>query len=185
MTLLSRFRAVRNLNSGQIFVLLDDSPDQKITVINPKGNTLTVPAGLFEESFSVGMDRCAEYLTDLQVQALQKTSSMGRRRAQSSATGTSRTRLTKSRSKVKTTPKHGIGAEWSCDKLTFYKHKIEPLSETESFKIHLDRTGVFQISKAVFQRLFNDVVMSTDYWKEGAFSYQELPEKARSFISPV
>ena len=176
MSLLVCVRAVKNLNSGQTFVLVDDSSDQKMTIINPKGDVLTVPKGLFAEPFTVRAEQYGDHFSDPQIASIDKAFGKGRRKS-TSKTGT-RKRTTKKKEPLR----FGIGAEWNSSKLTFYKHKIEPLSETQSFKINIEKTGTFLITKSDFQKMFNDVVISNSYWEEGSFTYGELPEKAKKFI---
>ena len=177
MPTLMNVNAIRNTNSKILFILLEKTPDNKMTIINPQGKVLTVPEGLFEEPFLVSHDRFIDTFTQEQVQAIEKYVSKSR---SSSAKRDGST--VKKRRKKAEPPKFGVGAEWNSAKLTFYKHKIDPLSETQSFKITIEEVGIFTITKSDFCRLFNDVVISTSYWEEGSFTYSSLPDKAKKFI---
>ena len=180
MSLLVCVRAVKNLNSGRFFALVHEEPDQKMVIINPKGDILTVPGGLFADPEPVTSEAFADYFTSEQIAAFGKAFGRGKGKSAGSKPGPSRPKRPVKKKKVE--KQYGVGAEWNSGRLTFYKHKIEPLSETQSFKIYLEDAGVFMITKADFLRMFNDVVISNDYWEEGSFTYRELPEKAKKFI---
>lgn len=173
--------AVRNINSGVLFVLLDGGGvDNKMTIINPEGKVIVVPEGLFEKPFVLRGDELRVHLTEQQRQTLAKQSSPTRSRTSSGVKKGSSAKAAASR-----TPKFGIGAEWEGSKLTFYKHKIDPLMETQSFKINLDGHGSFVITKSEFSRIFNDVVIAPSYWQEGSYTYASLPEKAKKFLQKI
>lgn len=177
MPTLMNVNAIRNTNSKILFILVEKTLDNKMTIINPQGKVLTVPEGLFEEPFLVSQDSFIDTFTQEQVQAIEKYVSKSR----SSGIRKDGSPVKKRRKKAEPL-KFGLGAEWNSTKLTFYKHKIDPLSETQSFKITIEEVGIFTITKSDFSRIFNDVVISTSYWEEGSFTYDNLPDKAKKFI---
>ena len=172
MSKVNSVSAIKNRNSQVIFVLIEESSDSKMKIINPEGKILTVPGGLFETPYAVSLTEVQSIFTPKQVATIEKTFSKGR----------SRSSTTKKKKAKKSALKFGVGAEWSSSKLTFYKHKIDPLSETQSFKIVIEKVGIFVITKLDFCKLFNEVIISTSYWEEGSFTFSDLPEKARKFI---
>lgn len=176
MPTIMNVNAIRNINSKILFILLEKTADNKMTIINPQGKVITVPEGLFESPFLVSQDKFIETFTQEQVQAIEKYATKSRSSARKSS-GT-----VKKRRKKAEPLKFGIGAEWNASKLTFYKHKIDPLSDSQSFKITIEEVGIFTITKSDFCKLFNDVVISTSYWEEGSFTYSNLPDKAKKFI---
>ena len=186
-------RAVRNTNSRKLFVLLDEkgscvsgpdisnSLDEKITIINPEGRIITVPGGLFQPPFLVTPHEILDVLTSEQVKTIsQKFASKPR-------VSNSRSRSTRSSSGKKklSSKSKSLGASWSSSKLTFYKHKIEPLRPSQSFEIRIESLGTFLIKKEEFLKVFNDVVISSAYWQEGSFTYESPPEKAGKFITAI
>lgn len=173
----SGIEAIKNKNSKKVFVLVDDTQVNKVTVINPDGKVLTVPEGLFDPPVFIASTDFSAAFTPAQVATIAKVVKKGRSRTNAKSSTPRR-----SKAKPKTPAKLGLGAEWTASKLTFYKHKIEPLQDTQSFKIHLENIGTFEITKADFCRIFNEVVISSSYWKEGSYTYGEFPEKARRFI---
>ena len=175
MSNISSVRAVQNINSGLFFVLVEEALDGKMTIIHPEGKVLTVPGGLFHPPVMVEPADFEKYFTTLQLKALSKN------KVSKQSSGAVKR---KSRSKKKIV-KLGIAAEWSAPNLTFYKHKIDPLYETQSFKIHIESYGVFVITKEEFNRTFNDVVISSSYWREGSFTYKDFPSKAQQFIQSL
>ena len=74
--------------------------------------------------------------------------------------------------------RRGLGAAWTSPRLTFYKHKIEPLHAKQSFKVSVDGTGDFEMTKEEFLLQFNDAVMSPSYRSDGLYTYAQIPEKA-------
>ncbi len=163
--------AVRNKSSKVLFVLLENMVDGKMRIINPEGKILIVPDGLFEPGFLVSWDEMAATFTSAQISSLKDGK-------QKKAPATKRV--------PKGIPmKPGveeIAATWKSSRLTFFKHKIEPLRDSLSFSIEIAGKGTFVISKAEFKKVFNDVVISVQYWKEGDFSYGEFPDKALPFL---
>lgn len=72
--------------------------------------------------------------------------------------------------------------QWSAPELTFYRHRIDSLKPNDVFAIVVDGVGTFQITKAEFQRSFNNVVLNSDYRTQGVFRYDSFPEEARKFL---
>ena len=82
----------------------------------------------------------------------------------------------------KTSTRSGLGAAWNSPRLSFYKHKIEPLQPKQTFRITVEGTGCFEISKEEFLANFNDVVMSPSYRADGLFTYPSVPDKAKRYL---
>jgi hypothetical protein len=64
----------------------------------------------------------------------------------------------------------------------FYRHKIESLSANDVFAVVIAGRGTFQMSKAEFQRKFNNIIMSPEYRSQGIYRYAEIPDDALAFI---
>ena len=75
-----------------------------------------------------------------------------------------------------------VCANWASERLCFYRNRIDPLRPAEQFQVKIQGVGTFQITKADFQRVFNNVIMSPQYRSQGLFSYDQIPEAARPFI---
>ncbi|MBP9707144.1 MAG: hypothetical protein KBD78_05825 [Oligoflexales bacterium] len=101
------------------------------------------------------------------------------------ASSSSSTRQRISREKKRRTsasPKELVrSVEWSCERLTFYKHRIEPLAPKGVMSIRLG-DQLFRLTRADFEKHFNDVIMSPNYRSAGFFSYQELPPRMLDFL---
>ena len=168
-----RVRKVQNKSSKACFVLLEVTASGKLRVISPEGKVLVVPEGLFCSPLVVEPHELEESFSQAQMTALNNTS-----------VSTKRTSSTVKRQRTtrKKQVKVGLGAEWSSAKLTFYKHKIDPLDDAQSFKITIESFGVFSITKLEFARIFNDVIISPSYWREGSYTYPEFPSKALKYI---
>lgn len=169
------FYAIKNIASGKHFVFLSEE-NTKVTLVNPQGKELVVPKELFETPFSVGLSEVSQYFTQEQIATLGKRKSPSRSKSASGSTTRRKTATKKGANKV------GLGARWSGRYLTFYKHRIDPLGELQTFEIDLEDVGTFAISKKDFLALFNDVVVAQTYWQDGSFTYKSLPEKAEKFI---
>ena len=72
-------QAIRNLSSGKLFVLVEEAPDQKMTIINPEGKLITVPEGLFGDPEEVVKDSFLVTFTEAQVAGIAKHIKTGRR----------------------------------------------------------------------------------------------------------
>lgn len=173
-------QVVKNKKTGQTFVFIDDTSAINIKVINPAGLELEVPSVLFEEKRSIGAFELQKELSELQIK---KVNSLKPARKKASAATTTRSRKKASKtSRVKKNLKIGLGAEWSSDQLTFYKHKIEPLDPGQWFIVNVEGHGRIKMTKDQFGAEFMDVVLHESYWKNGSFSYSRFPEKANKFI---
>lgn len=170
--------AIRNIASQKIFILVETHQDKKMTIINPEGKMLTVPDGLFEKPFLVSDTQLSEVFTHEQIEAIAKNQQKRNKKAVSSASGKKVLKKTQASLANRT----GLGNEWNSQKLIFYKHNIEPLGPRQSFRINIEDVGVFEITKEVFEKNFNDVIISTSYWHDGSYVYNEIPEKAYKFI---
>lgn len=185
--------AVRNRKNQKLFILVDDTLDMRYKVINPEGETLILPDVLFEEDpVSVPQSKCADEFSEVQlanyvdfktkqahaarVQAERKPEPVRTTVVAPKAAPTPRKKA------VPVSTKRGLGASWTGQKLTFYKHKIEPLAPKQTFRVVLDGVGTFEITKEEFLAQFNDAVMSQKYRAEGYYTYMALPEKARKYI---
>lgn len=202
---------LRNRKTQKLFICLEaaDSPGT-VRVINPGGDILVVREDLFDlEPVEVPTADLSGFYTPEQVAAWKKYQSEEdeRRKAledrrrfdeqerarQVQAGGPSRASSTSSRESAResaprrrSTPVKVIPgrvmADWSSERLVFYRHKIEPLRPSDQFQVKIQGVGVFQITKADFLRVFNNVVMSPQYRSQGMFYYDQVPEEARPFI---
>ena len=166
-------------------------------VINPSGEVLILPDLLFDEDpVSVTPDQVEVEFTPVQLDAHikfleRKALEEARERMQPKIVQDEERAPERKRvpTPKKSTPRaskmpsrRGLGATWSAPRLTFYRHKIEPLDMKQTFKIVVEGTGSFEISKEDFVAHFNDVMMSPTYRAEGLFSYREIPDKAKRYL---
>lgn len=198
MTKATSIDAVRNRKTQKLFILVDDSLDMRYKVINPSGEVLILPDLLFDEDpVTVPADQFSEEFSPVQLDALDKylerkaiEEARERQQAQEAAAEPKvpeRKKIAPATKKSapkgpKIPPRRGLGATWSAPRLTFYRHKIDPLDPKQTFKIVVEGLGSFEISKEDFVAQFNDVMMSPSYRAEGLFSYREVPEKAKRYI---
>lgn len=189
--------AVQNRKNQKLFIIVDDTLGTRYKVINPTGEVIVLPDLLFEEDpIEIPVAEFADHFTSEQRTALERFLEDQEARAALEASRPKpppraiepeRVPAAKPRREGKLTARHqpsrtGLGASWSSPRLTFYKHKIEPLQMKQSFKIVIDGTGEFIITKEEFLAQFNDVVMSPSYRSEGHFTYQKFPEKAQRYL---
>ena len=194
--------ALRNLRNGKLFICLEaaESPG-KVKVINPEGSTLVVMEELFDlEPVMVQVAEQTRHFTSAQIEALEKYRKEQAELAQWRRDNPQRVILddpedraerrgsstpTERKPRKKLAPllnvKGRVVAEWKADGLTFYRHRIEPLREIESFVVHVEGQGSFKMTKAEFQRVFNNVVMSAAYRTHGIFTYPSIPAEAEAF----
>lgn len=194
MVLESYIEAVKNRKTQKLFILIDDSFDLRFRVINPQGEVLFLPDALFEDDrVTVEADKYQNEFTPEQLSALERFNNQVAAQArEDNIIKTSEPEVSSPSPKKPSTPRkrssesrpsrHGLGATWNSPNLTFYKHLIEPLHGKQTFKIKVDGSGEFEISKEDFLTIFNDVVMSPSYRSDGLFSYREIPEKARKYF---
>jgi len=187
--------AVRNRKNLKLFIVVDDSLDFRYKVINPSGEVLILPDLLFDDDpVVVQPDDFATEFTPEQMTAYGEHLTKQAAQAEAAKLAASRPRPEvpprrivaepAARPKSRRQPsapretKRGLGAAWSAPRLTFYKHKIEPLHPKQSFKITVEGNGDFEITKEDFLAHFNDVIMSPSYRAEGLYTYSQIPEKA-------
>jgi len=188
--------AVRNRKTQKLFVLVDDTLDKRYKVINPGGEVLILPDLLFDEDpltiaaseFAVEftpeqLDAFAKFQDHAAAQAAQlKAASQRPSAVQRMPEPPPKKRSPARRETTTGQTRRGLGAAWNAPRLTFYKHKIEPLHLKQSFKITVEGTGEFEITKEEFLAQFNDVVMSPSYRSDGLFTYPKVPDKARRYL---
>lgn len=194
MALESIIETVRNRKTQKLFILVDDSLELRLKVINPAGEVLVLPEQLFDEDrLMISQERFATEFTPEQLSSLERFNTQVAAQARAAAPKLDAPTRSESTPKPRSTaPKRerrgpeqtrrGLGASWASPRLTFYRHKIEPLHAKQTFRITVDGLGDFEISKEEFLAQFNDVVMSPSYRAEGLYSYQAFPEKARRYI---
>jgi hypothetical protein len=197
MTKATSIDAVRNRKTQKLFILVDDSLDMRYKVINPSGEVLILPDLLFDEDpFTVSANQFDAEFTPVQLDAYEKylerkalDEERERQQEKLAALAPKEPERKKIPPAKKSAPKgprlpprRGLGATWSAPRLTFYRHKIDPLDPKQTFKIVVEGLGSFEISKEDFVAQFNDVMMSPSYRAEGLFSYREVPEKAKRYI---
>lgn len=199
MTQNAPIEAVRNRKTQKLFILVDDSLEMRYKVINPSGEILILPDLLFDEDpVTVHPENIPAEFTPVQLDALTKylerkaiddaREKLQREMPQSEERVLERKKIIPPKKATpkgpKIPPRRGLGATWSAPRLTFYRHKIDPLDPKQTFKIVVEGTGSFEISKEDFVAFFNDVMMSPSYRAEGLFSYREIPEKAKKYLKP-
>jgi len=197
--------ALRNIKNGKLFICLEacESPG-RVRVVNPNGDVLVVMEELFElEPLEIPEAQVIDTFTPEQLATLQRwltdqAEEAERRRLEPAppaasehparrvvATST-RPRLPSQRREPKnvliTKARGRIAAEWTCDRLTFYRHRIDPLQPSEQFVVKVEGEGDYQMTKAEFQRVFNNVIMSPGYRANGMFSYPATPPEAQVFL---
>lgn len=74
-----------------------------------------------------------------------------------------------------------IKESYRATRLLFKASIIEPLSDNDLFAIHTPE-GVFQMTKADFYRVFNNVVTTMSYKERGIYHYWKTPQKAMQFL---
>lgn len=73
-------------------------------------------------------------------------------------------------------------AEWESVRLTFKRSMIEQLKPSQSFRVST-REGVFQMTRAKFEKDFPNVVASRSYQRYGIYSYLSAPRKALRYLA--
>lgn len=198
--------ALKNERTGKMFIVLDwDIDDNKVKVINPNGDVLDVVKLIFrmDEPLKVQASNYSTSFSEAQIAKLSsweqdQFAEAERKRLEKAARAsqTKKKAKTSAGAKAKATParKEGLidrkanasarrpAVQWASSTLTFYRHRIESLKANDVFSVLIEGQGTFQITKAEFQRVFNNVVMNADYRTQGFFKYDEVPEEARPFI---
>jgi hypothetical protein len=185
--------AVRNRKTNKLFILVDDTLGTRYKVINPAGEVLILPDLLFaEDPITVQPTDFAAEFSEIQLDAFVKYQEKAAAQEALARAAALRApeprRIDPEPEKKKRTPsarkeptpptRRGLGAAWTSPRLTFYKHKIEPLHAKQSFKVSVDGTGDFEMTKEEFLLQFNDAVMSPSYRSDGLYTYPQIPEKA-------
>lgn len=203
MTRPSSVDAVKNERTEKLFIVLDwDAGDNKLKVINPKGDVLDVvklifkmderlkiPAADFERTFSSAqlakLDRWEqEQFAMEEKKRLERAARASQ--TSSASSGTPRARRASSRTeglidRKASTSGRRPAAQWSSNELTFYRHHIDKLRDNDIFAIAIEGHGTFQITKSEFQRVFNNVIMDPEYRTQGVYRYRDFPPEAQPF----
>lgn len=198
--------AVKNERTGKLFIVLDwDVDGNKVRVINPTGDVLDVVKLIFkmDEPITIQAANYQTAFSEAQVAKLsrweQDQFAEAEKKRLEKAARASQTATKKAakaaKARAPSARKEGLidrnatasgrrpVAQWQSSTLTFYRHRIESLKPNDVFSVVIEGHGTFQITKAEFQRVFNNVVMNADYRTQGFFKYEELPDEARAFIS--
>ena len=197
--------ALRNAKNGKLFICLEacESPG-RVRVVNPNGDVLVVMEELFElEPIEITADKIIEVFTAEQLATLQRwlidqadeaerirlnppPVAVERPTRSVVSSPSNKPRLPSQRREPKnvmiTKARGRVAAEWVCDRLTFYRHRIDPLQLHEQFVVKVEKEGDYQMTKAEFQRVFNNVIMSPTYRASGLFSYTATPPEAAPFL---
>jgi len=73
--------------------------------------------------------------------------------------------------------------EYKSARLTFKRDDIEPLSNDDCFIIYVtNESKKYQMTKAQFYEVFDNVVSSKSHKDAGVYSYETTPSKAYKFI---
>ena len=72
--------------------------------------------------------------------------------------------------------------EYNAARLRFYADKIEPLSDDDIIIIHTNNDGTFQMTKADFNRVFENVANAPCYKRSRYYHYARIPQKAMEFL---
>lgn len=193
MALESFIEAVRNRKTQKLFIVVDDTLEMRYKVINPAGEVLVLPDALFDEDpITVPANQFTVEFSPEQLTMLERFNEQVAAQARIAPRPPEPTRAAEAprkrdassrRPKASAGPiKRGLGATWSSPRLTFYKHKIEPLHGKQTFRVTVEGKGDFEISKEDFLLQFNDVVMSMSYRSDGQYTYPSIPDKARRFL---
>ena len=205
MALPQTVEALVNERTGKFFVVLEwgGSDEGKVKVINPNGDVLDVPTVIFkvDDPRTIDQSKFAEIFTSPQIAKLEtwqteQYAEAERQRLQKAA------RASQSPSSKSPSPKPRAGSsrreglidrnqvssnrrptvQWSSESLVFYRHKIENLKPNDVFAVVIEGHGTLQMTKAEFQRTFNNIIMSSEYRSQGIYRYREMPEEALPFI---
>lgn len=75
-------------------------------------------------------------------------------------------------------------ASYPSTRLTFRKSVIDPLPPEDKFRVDTPE-GFYEMSKADFLRVFDNVVSSNAYQNDGVYHYPTPPRKALPFFTTV
>ena len=206
MSLPQSVEALVNERTGKFFIVLDwdGGEEGKVKVINPIGDILDVPTVIFkvDDPRSISQSDFAKIFTPEQITKLErweqdrfnydekKRLERAARSSQSSGSvkastpkprsGSSRKEGLIDRNSLSTTRRPTV--QWSSETLVFYRHKIEGLKPNDVFAIVIEGRGTLQMTKAEFQRVFNNIIMSAEYRSQGIYRYASFPDEALPFI---
>jgi hypothetical protein len=205
MTLPNSVEALVNERTGKYFAVLDWQSDDegKIKVINPNGDILDVPTVIFkiDDPKTVAQADFNKVFTLEQIAKLERWEQERfnldeKKRLERAARASQATpsRSAAPRPRAGSSRKEGLidrnsssanrrpVVQWSSDSLVFYRHKIEGLKPNDVFAVVIEGRGTLQMSKAEFQRVFNNIIMSSDYRSQGIYRYSAIPDEALPFI---
>ncbi len=190
---------VRNVRTAKLFIVLErDSAPGRIRVINPDGQIVEVTQLIFEpDPVFLDEERKAVEITASQLATFNNLQNQDEQRSkilQDLRQGTiktpvranprdSETKSTKTRRSGPVDPQTGKVIYWESERLTFYRHKIDPLKPGDAFEIKLANNQKLKMTKAKFFQVFNHVVMSAQYRSQGYFTFEALPDEAKDFLS--
>lgn len=206
MSLPASVEAVKNERTEKLFIVLDwDVGDNKLKVINPTGDVLDVVKLIFKMDERITV-HAANFHTSFSPQQISKLDLWERERfayeekkrlersARTSQSSRSASSSKGSKPRAASTRKEGLidkhtssagkraAVQWNSSELTFYRHHIEKLKPNDVFAVVVEGQGTFQMTKAEFQRVFNNVIMNADYRTQGVYRYDEIPEEAKAFL---
>ena len=72
--------------------------------------------------------------------------------------------------------------EYKATRLLFRAEVIEPLNDSEVFRVHTPK-GTFSMTKAEFYQVFSNVVKTKSYLDKGIYHYPTTPKKALQFLN--
>ena len=206
MPLPNSVEALVNERTGKYFIIVDwdGGEEGKVKVINPVGDILDVPTVIFklDDPRVVSQQEFETCFSPEQVAKLERWEQERfaieeKKRLQKSARSSQASSASKSaasRPRAGSSRKEGLidsstssvgrrpTVQWSSDRLVFYRHKIESLKPNDVFACVISGEGTFQMTKAEFQRKFNNIIMSPEYRSHGIFKYEVLPDEALPFI---
>jgi hypothetical protein len=191
---------LRNRRNGQVFILIEDNMMGRVYVINPNGETLSMPTNMFEpdpdviegdailkelsqeqlstyHKYQDQLNKSVELETERRKEMIQKAKVQAQQPPPKPRSSTSRAKLVKQTRSPQTKK-----IVWSSSKLTFYRHRIEPLHLNHKFAIEVYDVGVFEMTREQFNQVFSDIILSSAYKQNGLFSYDDIPEKAQRFL---
>lgn len=191
---------VVNLKSNASFIMID-AFGTRLQLIAPNGKIVSLPEDLFEDEPNIlEAEQFEKKLTPEQINAFNKLQLDDEKEAQQRAIEKSRkikadavaaervSQTSTARSpnsppkkrKPKVDTRTGIISTWNAPRLSFYRNKIEPLGPRQSFIITV-ANAQYQMTRAQFENIFNEVVMSASYRRDGLFTYESIPDKAEQF----
>jgi len=205
MALPQSVEALVNERTGKYFIVLEwgGGDDGKITVINPNGDVLDVPTIIFkiDDPRTVEQAKYAQVFSPEQIGKLERWEkerfAADEKQKLQRAARASQSESSKSvapRPRAGSSRKEGIIdrttssanrrpiVQWAADSLVFYRHKIENLKPNDVFAIVIEGRGTLQMTKAEFQRTFNNIIMSSEYRTQGIYRYQDIPDEALPFL---